>query len=155
MLKTIVSFLSMVLLVSSCGEDDPSLSAEAEQIQIQQYLDSNSLVSDTITDSGLHIIHIEKGNGQFPTVNNTVTVSYHGTLLNGTIFDSSRDRGVDAVFPLRNVIQGWQEGIPYVSVGGKAILIIPSAIAYGPNSPSASVPPNSILVFEVELINIE
>jgi len=128
---------------------------EAERNEIQAYLDRNSLSPDTITDSGLHIIHLEEGNGEFPTVQNTVTVSYHGTLLNGTIFDSSRDRGVDATFALNSVIQGWQEGIPYISKGGKSILIIPSAIAYGQNSPSSAIPPNSVLVFEVELIDFE
>lgn len=128
---------------------------DAERGEIQSYLDRNSLTADTITDSGLHVIHLEEGNGEFPTVQNTVTVSYHGTLLNGTIFDSSRDRGVDATFALNSVIQGWQEGIPLISKGGKSILIIPSAIAYGDNSPSSAIPPNSVLVFEVELIDFE
>ena len=128
---------------------------EEDRVKIQSYLDQNSLTADTVTSSGLHIIHLEEGNGEFPTVSNTVTVSYHGTLLNGTIFDSSRDRGVDATFALNTVIQGWQEGIPYISKGGKALLIIPSAIAYGDRSPSSAIPPNSVLVFEVELKEFE
>ena len=123
----------------------------AEREAIQMYLDDNSIVPDTITGSGLHVITLEEGNGEFPTINNIVTVRYHGTLLDGTIFDSSRDRGLDATFALGDVIQGWQEGIPYISKGGKAMLIIPSAIAYGNSSPSAAIPPNSVLVFEVEL----
>ena len=127
----------------------------AERESIQMYLDDNSLAPDTITGSGLHVITLEEGNGEFPTVNNSVTVEYHGTLLNGTIFDSSRDRGIDATFALNTVIQGWQEGIPYISKGGKAILIIPSAIAYGESSPSAAIPPNSVLVFEVVLKEFE
>lgn len=128
---------------------------EEERNAIAQYLEDNSLVPDTITGSGLNIIHVEEGNGEFPTIENTVTVSYHGTLLNGVIFDSSRDRGVDATFALTSVIEGWQEGIPYISKGGKSILIVPSAIAYGNNSPSALIPANSVLVFEVELKDFE
>lgn len=127
----------------------------AEGLAIQQYLDDNALVADTVTATGLHVITLKEGNGEFPTINNTVTVSYHGTLLNGTVFDSSRDRGVDATFGLANVIAGWQEGIPYISTGGQAILIIPAAIAYGNNSPSAAIPPNSVLVFDVELKEFE
>jgi len=152
----------LLLLMSSCGEEESAFSGksaeeikQAQLVEIQTYMDSNSLVADTITDSGLHVIHLEDGNGEFPTVQNTVTVIYHGTLLNGTVFDSSRDRGTDATFPLTNVIQGWQEGIPFLSKGGKSILIIPSAIAYGSNSPSAAIPANSVLVFEVELIDFE
>ncbi len=128
---------------------------QEEQMAIDQYLAENNLVADTITPSGLHFINIEEGNGESPTINSTVTVDYLGTLLDGTIFDTTRDRGNMATFELRNLIEGWQEGITLMSRGGTAIMILPSAIAYGNSSPAPIIPPNSVLVFEVTLIDFE
>ena len=81
-----------------------------------------------------------------------VTVHYHGTLLDGTVFDSSVERGEPISFSLGQVIPGWQEGIPYLKKGGKGKLIIPSHLAYGGRR-AGKIPPFSVLVFEVELID--
>jgi len=97
------------------------------------------------------------GTGEAVKVTDNVTVHYTGWLASdGTVFDSSVERGEPATFPLNQVIQGWQEGIPGMKVGGKRRLIIPSDLAYGPGgTPDGSIPPNSALVFEVELLSIQ
>lgn len=120
----------------------------SEQALISRYLDVNGLVSE-VTPSGLHYIVTQEGNGNFPNENSSVTVNYVGTLLNGQQFDANDD----ITFSLQQVIEGWTEGIPKFSVGGGGILIIPSDLAYGPSSPSPSIPPNSILRFDVDLLN--
>ncbi len=108
------------------------------------------------TDSGLQYVDIKVGSGKSPQPTSRVTVHYHGTLKsNGKVFDSSVERGQPAEFPLNGVIQGWQEGLLTMKEGGKRKLIIPAKLAYGPNSPSPDIPPNSDLVFEVELIDVQ
>ena len=92
------------------------------------------------------------GNGNVPNINSIVTVAYKGTLTDGTIFDQSDASGL--TFPLTNVIQGWQEGIPLFSEGGSGILLIPSALGYG-NQSIGNIPANSVLIFEVTLINVD
>jgi FKBP-type peptidyl-prolyl cis-trans isomerase len=84
-----------------------------------------------------------------------VKVHYHGTLLNGTVFDSSVERGEPISFPLNRVIPGWTEGLQLMKVGDKFKFEIPPDLAYGANSPSPKIPPNSTLVFEVELLGIQ
>ena len=105
------------------------------------------------TESGIHYVITKKGTGKNPTIDNKVSVHYKGTLLDGTEFDSSHKRGQPAEFPLKGVVKGWQEGIPLLKEGGKGTLIIPSALAYGPQG-RPSIPPNSVLVFDVELLKI-
>jgi FKBP-type peptidyl-prolyl cis-trans isomerase FklB len=84
-----------------------------------------------------------------------VTVNYEGKLIDGTVFDSSYKRGQPATFPLNAVIKGWTEGLQLMKVGGKSQLFIPSDLGYGERSPGADIPPNSVLIFDVELIAIK
>jgi FKBP-type peptidyl-prolyl cis-trans isomerase len=108
------------------------------------------------TASGLKYQVLKQGTGTVsPKATDTVKVHYHGTLLNGTVFDSSVQRGEPISFPLNQVIPGWTEGVQLMKVGDKFKFEIPPNLAYGPNSPSPSIPPNSTLVFEVELLGIE
>jgi peptidylprolyl isomerase len=108
------------------------------------------------TASGLKYQVLKQGNGTTsPKATDTVKVHYHGTLLNGTVFDSSVERGQPISFPLNRVIKGWTEGLQLMKVGDKFKFEIPPDLAYGPNSPSPKIPPNSTLVFEVELLGIE
>ncbi len=109
----------------------------------------------TTTKSGLQYQVLTKADGKQAKATDTVTVNYKGTLVNGTEFDSSYTRGQPATFPLNAVIKGWQEGIPLMKVGEKYKFVIPSDLAYGSQSPSAIIPPDSTLVFEVELLNIQ
>ena len=105
------------------------------------------------TDSGIVIQEITAGAGASPTVADTVQVHYHGTLRDGTVFDSSVDRGEPTTFPLSGVIPCWTEGLQHISVGGKSRLVCPPDLAYGPQGPPG-IPGNAALVFEVELLEI-
>jgi FKBP-type peptidyl-prolyl cis-trans isomerase FkpA len=103
--------------------------------------------------SGVTVTQITAGTGAQPTAADTVTVNYRGTLTNGTEFDSSYKRGTPASFPLGRVVQCWTEGLQKMKVGEKAKLVCPAATAYGDRGVGA-IPPNSTLVFEVELLKI-
>ena len=105
------------------------------------------------TESGLQYLILSEGRGNNPTLNDNVTVHYHGTLIDGTIFDSSVDRKQPATFPLNGVIPGWQEALQMMSVGSKWKIFIPSELAYG-ESGTGAIGPNSTLIFEVELLSI-
>ena len=105
--------------------------------------------------SGLQYKTIRNGTGAKPTSTDKVTVHYHGTLIDGMIFDSSVERGQPIELTVRQVIPGWIEALQLMPVGSKWILYIPSELAYGENPPpSGSIEPNSALIFEVELISI-
>lgn len=106
------------------------------------------------TASGLIFNEIIAGVGAQPTAASTVNVHYHGTLVDGTVFDSSVDRGEPIKFPLKNVIPGWQEGVSMMRVGGKATLVVPSNLAYGENGSPPVIPGGATLIFEVELLSV-
>ena len=110
----------------------------------------------TVLDSGLQYEVIESGpdGGGFPTSSNSVLAHYHGTLPDGTVFDSSVDRGEPATFGVSQVIAGWTEALQLMKVGDKWRLFIPPDMAYGEASPTPAIPPNSALVFEVELLEV-
>jgi peptidylprolyl isomerase len=111
----------------------------------------------TTTASGLQYVDETVGTGDSPERGKSVTVHYTGTLAsNGAKFDSSRDRGQPFVFVIGvgQVIAGWDEGVMTMKVGGRRILEIPAALAYGARSPGAGIPPNADLVFDVELISV-
>ena len=106
------------------------------------------------TASGLIITEIKPGNGDTPKATDRVKVHYHGTLRDGTVFDSSVKRGEPATFPLNGVIPCWTEGVQLMKVGGKSKLVCPSAIAYGDRGSPPAIKPGAPLVFEVELLEI-
>lgn len=104
----------------------------------------------------LQIIDLEKGDGEEAKAGATVTAHYTGALAkDGTIFQSSHDMGEPVEFGLDQVIKGWGEGVPGMKVGGKRRLVIPAAKAYGEQSPSADIPPNSDLVFDIEITAVK
>jgi len=110
----------------------------------------------TTTASGLKYQVLKHGTGTVsPKPTDTVKVHYEGKLLDGTVFDSSIARGQPVSFPLNAVIPGWTEGLQLMKVGDKFKFEIPANLAYGANSPSPAIPPNSTLIFEVELLGIE
>ena len=119
---------------------------------LEQYLMSNP--GAIRTKSGLIYNEVLPGTGASPTVKSSVEVHYHGSLMNGKVFDSSVERGEPASFPLANVIQGWQEGIPLMKEGGKATIIIPPQLAYGDRGSPPVIPPGATLQFDVELIRV-
>ncbi|MEC8610710.1 MAG: FKBP-type peptidyl-prolyl cis-trans isomerase [Bacteroidota bacterium] len=108
----------------------------------------------TTTESGLQYEVLKEGTGNLPKETDKVTVHYHGTLIDGTVFDSSVDRGEPATFPVNGVIPGWVEALQLMKVGAKYKLFIPSDLAYGERGAGGAIGPNATLVFEVELISI-
>ena len=105
-------------------------------------------------ESGLQYEILKQGSGAKPTINDNVTTHYHGTLIDGTIFDSSVDRGQPATFPVSGVIKGWTEALQLMSVGSKWRLYVPYDLAYGERGAGANIGPFTTLIFEVELISI-
>lgn len=108
----------------------------------------------TIYPSGLIMTEIEPGSGASPKADQTVKVHYHGTLPDGSVFDSSVDRGEPAEFPLNRVIPCWTEGVQKMKKGGKSRLVCPPDIAYGDRGSPGRIPPGTALLFEVELIDV-
>jgi FKBP-type peptidyl-prolyl cis-trans isomerase FklB len=106
------------------------------------------------TASGLQMEVLEEGQGKSPRLSDTVVVHYEGTLLDGTVFDSSLARNEPAEFGLQQVIPGWTEGLQRMKVGGKARLFVPSRLAYGPAG-RGNIPPSALLIFEVQLLSIK
>ncbi|HDL5700156.1 TPA: FKBP-type peptidyl-prolyl cis-trans isomerase [Mannheimia haemolytica] len=119
------------------------------------FLEENKKASGVIvTDSGLQYEILTEGTGEKPTATSTVRVHYTGSLIDGTVFDSSVKRGQPAEFPVNGVIRGWTEALQLMPVGSKWRLTIPQELAYGERGAGASIPPFATLVFEVELLDI-
>ena len=128
--------------------------AKAEQAAMDKVLNEKYANAKT-TASGLRYIVEKEGTGVSPVPANKVTVHYTGTLLNGTKFDSSVDRGQPATFGLTQVIPGWTEGLQLMKVGGKTKFIIPPSLGYGANGAGGVIPPNAWLIFDVELLDVK
>lgn len=152
-----MKFSWLVLLVGivlfSCNKNELS---EEEQLEvdikeIEEYLEENNLSAQK-TDSGLHYVIDQQGTGAKPSSQSDVTIRYKGYFTDENIFDQSSEVG--ATFNLQNLISGWQEGIPLFNEGGKGMLLIPSKLGYGPNG-NQSVPPNSVLIFDIELMKVD
>lgn len=141
------------------------IEAEQEKAQLQgqqakeegeAFLAANALRNEVkTTASGLQYEVLEEGNGPKPTAASTVKVHYEGTLIDGTVFDSSYQRGEPIEFPLSGVIKGWTEGLQLMPVGSKYKLYIPYELAYGERGAGASIPPYAALIFTVELLEIK
>lgn len=133
--------------------------AEAEQHEQegQEFLEENAQKEDVhVTESGLQYRVIEEGDGERPAAEDEVEVHYTGKLLSGEVFDSSRERGQTATFPLNRVIPGWTEGVQLMTEGSTYEFFIPGELAYGSTPPPGSIiPPGAVLIFEVELIDIK
>jgi peptidylprolyl isomerase len=122
----------------------------------RDFLAQNKLLKDVVvTASGLQYQILQKGDGtDHPTARSKVTVHYHGSLLDGTVFDSSVDRGEPISFGLNQVISGWTEGVQLMVVGDKFKFFIPSELGYG-NRSAGKISPGSLLIFEVSLLSIQ
>ena len=141
----LLAFLAITIF-SACSKDETQ--------EIEQYIESKNLVGFTPTAEGVYIKFDNPGSDSKPNLGSTVTVHYKGQLTNGTVFDSSYDRGQPATFSLTGVIQGWQVAIPRFGVGGKGTIIVPPSLAYGKDG-NSGIPGNSILIFDIELINFK
>lgn len=119
------------------------------------FLKANATKPDVITlPSGLQYKVLVEGNGAKPSASDKVTTHYHGTLINGTVFDSSVERGQPATFPVNGVIAGWIEALQLMPTGSKWQLYVPSNLAYGERGASELIGPNTTLIFDVELLSI-
>lgn len=159
----------------SMAGKDPKIADEAAQAFIQQYFQklqvkvaaknikegqeflakNKTKAGVKTTASGLQYEVITEGTGAMPKAEETVTVHYHGTLIDGKVFDSSVDRKEPASFPVNRVIPGWTEALQMMKVGSKWKIYIPSELAYGERPMGEKIKPNSVLIFEVELLGIE
>jgi len=159
--RTVTILLSMALSLAIFGCSDQESSekeqkqenAHKEQKQIKEQNVSSSNEIHT-TETGLKYEIITPGTGASPTAEDNVTVNYEGTLLDGTKFDSSYDRGEPITFPLNRVIKGWTEGLQLMKEGAKYKFTIPASLAYGEQG-GGPIPPNSDLVFVVELLKVD
>jgi FKBP-type peptidyl-prolyl cis-trans isomerase FklB len=140
---------------------------QQKQMEIQQkaaaenmaagkaFLDENAKKEGIkVTETGLQYKEVEPGTGSKPSATDKVKVHYHGTLIDGTVFDSSIDRGEPVVFAVNQVIPGWSEAIQLMSEGAKYQVFIPSELAYGANGAGQAIGPNAALIFDIELIKI-
>ncbi|MDA7794425.1 FKBP-type peptidyl-prolyl cis-trans isomerase [Flavobacteriales bacterium] len=134
------------------------LANKKQQVNIEagkKFLDENAKREGVVTTStGLQYEVLKEGSGDSPKETDQVTVHYHGTLIDGTVFDSSVDRGQPATFPVNGVIPGWVEALQLMNTGAKYKLFIPSDLAYGERGAGGAIGPHSTLIFEVELISI-
>ncbi|MBI90547.1 MAG: peptidylprolyl isomerase [Gammaproteobacteria bacterium] len=138
--------------------------ADADQLALSEnltmsaeFLEQNSQNDGVVTlDSGLQYLVLESGpeGGASPTPSDSVLAHYHGTLIDGNVFDSSVDRGEPASFGVSQVISGWTEALQLMKTGDKWRLFIPPDMAYGESSPTPAIPPNSALIFDVELLEV-
>ena len=162
-------------LMVACGKQQPSSAdtAAVDSLVAEVIAASDSTVADSTdmssygisyfeaadgyitTPSGLKYVTVVEGSGASPVATDIVTVHYTGRLLDGTVFDSSVERGEPTAFPLNRVIPGWTEGLQLMKEGGKTVFYIPSNLAYGEmGTPGGPIGPNQDLIFEVELIKV-
>jgi len=148
----------MILLTVSCDSDN--IFDEAEQLEIDialidAYLAENNLVAEVDEDSNLRYIIHQEGDGITPNFGSSIIVEYTGTLLDGIQFDSSDGRGAfSVVIGAGDVIQGWDIGLRKLSVGSVATFLVPSVLAYGSNRQGLLIAPNSVLIFEIRVLDI-
>jgi len=138
------------------------LMAEMEALSAKNKADGEAFLAENakkegivVTASGLQYKVLEAGEGDSPVPSDVVTVHYRGTLVDGTQFDSSYDRGQPATFPVGGVISGWTEALQLMKPGAKWQLVIPADLAYGERGAGQAIGPNSTLLFDVELISVE
>lgn len=160
------SFLTLTLALGLCAGCSPKAAAPDTTMNTdtkstvtdpgEAFLAANAKKDGVITTaSGLQYKVLKSGTGASPKATDQVKVDYTGTTIDGKVFDSSVQRGQPAVFPVNAVIPGWVEALQLMKAGDKWQLVIPARLAYGEQSPAPAIPPNSVLIFEVELIDIE
>lgn len=156
MTKYIVLLIVLGLIVSFFIRNNANReAAKVNAVKAAEFLQNNKHVEGVVeTDSGLQLQVLTVGSGEVhPSASSKVKVHYHGTLLDGTVFDSSVERNEPISFGLNQVIKGWTEGLQLMVVGEKTRLFIPAELGYG-NNAAGKIPPGSLLIFDVELLAI-
>jgi FKBP-type peptidyl-prolyl cis-trans isomerase FkpA len=149
-MRTFFTLSLLSLLFISCGKKKAEKQAKIDDDLIVEYIAANGL-NATKTSSGLYYVIQNQGTGASCNSFSDVRVAYKGYFVDGSVFDESSEQGIS--FNLQQVIKGWTEGIPLFKEGGNGILLIPSALAYGTKD-KGSVPANSVLLFDVKLIEV-
>jgi FKBP-type peptidyl-prolyl cis-trans isomerase FklB len=149
-LSVLLVAAATVCVVAACSKSDQTATVSGAESET----DASAAGKVTTTASGLQYEVLTSGSGASPSAADSVTVHYRGTLVDGTEFDSSHKRGKPAVFPVNRVIPGWTEALQLMHEGDKWKLTIPPGLAYGEGGAGALIPPNSTLIFEVELIKV-
>lgn len=150
---SVLFFSLFTLLTSSCNQDDicqpvKDKAPDSEVATLKTYIDANA--PDAIKDErGFYYKIVTAGTGKTPNICSTIQINYKGTLTNGSKFDES----AGATFRLKSLIKGWQAALPLLKTGGKILLYLPPSFGYGANG-SGSIPPNAILIFEIELLGV-
>ena len=159
-MKKIIIALCLVaacLIDTSCSKKTDSgctdVTVASEDAAMLAYINSKGITATRDNNTGLYYQVISQGTGATPNVNNRVFVKYTGQLTNGTVFDQQQDH-IKTGWILGTLIPGWQYGIPLIQKGGKIKLIVPSSLGYGCNGSPGAIPANSVLVFDVELIEV-
>jgi len=159
MMKKLIYLLpALFFLIASCDQDN--IFDEAEQLRIdvdliETYLAQNNLVADTLQPSEIRIITTQAGTGPQPGFGSSVVVDYRGYLLDGTEFDTSIGVGaIDVVIGRGDVIQGWEIALREMSAGTSATILIPSGLGYGNNRQGQFITPNSVLIFDIQVLDV-
>ena len=163
-MRSFYSATALILIVFSLNgcsgtldDKDPKKNRGVQPAFESPFLEENSSRPNVVTTpSGLQYIVFKEGNGARPTESSTVVTHYQGELVDGTIFDSSRQRGAPATFPVGGVIKGWTEALQLMKEGSHWRLFIPSELAYGSRGAGGGrIPPNSVLIFDIELLEVK
>ncbi|MEI6059392.1 MAG: FKBP-type peptidyl-prolyl cis-trans isomerase [Bacteroidota bacterium] len=149
MLQKLITFILLAVLAASCKTDVTDY-GPIDKKTIEAYLAANNLTAQS-TASGLYYIIEKPGGVNHPTINSSVAVNYKGYLTDGTVFDASYSSGTPANFALNALVAGWQEGLQLIGLKGKIKLLIPSALGYG-STAKTGIPANSVLIFDIELV---
>ncbi|MGB0839919.1 MAG: FKBP-type peptidyl-prolyl cis-trans isomerase [Chitinophagales bacterium] len=156
-LLVFVLLLGATSLFTACLPEEDSLAsfqqAQIDEQKILDYIELNNLDA-TKADAGFYYVVDSIGSAEKPDITSTVSMRYRGRFLNNEIFDTSFDQETPVEFPLANLIQGWQLGIPIFGKGGKGTLLLPSDLAYGEAGQlTGGVPAHAVLIFDIELVN--
>lgn len=153
--KTLLTDEQMNMCITNYLQKMTTEKASGNKKAGDAFLASNKTKQGVVTlPSGLQYLVIKEGSGPKPALTDTVKCHYHGTLIDGTVFDSSVDRGQPAEFPVSGVIKGWVEALPMMPVGSKWRLFVPADLAYGDRQAGPTIGPGSALIFDVELLDI-
>lgn len=155
-MRILLVILFAVFTLCSCSDNNGCIpiKPEAEEPAIQAYAAANGITA-TKHSSGLYYQVINPGSGPTPNLNSKIWVTYVGKHMDGTIFDQASSPVTFPNSTLKDLIQGWQIGLPLIQKGGHIKLIIPSSLAYGCSTTYSSMPPNSILYFDIQLIDVQ
>ena len=154
-LVILVLFIFLFIGYFMFNKPDPELAGNNKKAG-EAFLAENAGKEGVITTaSGLQYMILQTGEGEKPTASSNVTVHYHGTTLDGKVFDSSYDRNTPATFPLNRVIAGWTEGVQLMPIGAKYRFFIHPDLGYGAKGAGSAIGPNETLIFDVELLSIQ